>query len=150
MHDAFRADERAIEGLPVRLVIALVVGVASLSVMMGMLSGISGLAVAEVDAQPTPEVTTPGNQTIAVKVVDPEGAGISNATVVIRPGSARLARVATSRTNRSGVTTVSIDPTLGPNQVEGTVELDVKPPAGSEYVDRRENTVLLVVERQGK
>ena len=33
---SFRTDRRAIEGLPVRLVIALVVGVASLSVMMGM------------------------------------------------------------------------------------------------------------------
>ncbi|MEF8777657.1 MAG: carboxypeptidase regulatory-like domain-containing protein, partial [Natronomonas sp.] len=37
-------DTRGIEGLPVRLVIALVVGVASLSVMMNMISGISGLA----------------------------------------------------------------------------------------------------------
>lgn len=146
MHDAFRGDERAIEGLPVRLVIALVVGVASLSVMMGMLSSISGLAVTEVDAEPAPEVTTPGNQTVAVRVVDPDGTGIANATVVVRPGSARLERVHTARTNRSGVAAVAIAPTLGPNQVEGTVELDVKPPAGSEYVDRRENTALLVVE----
>ena len=46
--ERFRDDERAIEGLPVRLVIALVVGVASLSVMMSMLSGISGLAVTEI------------------------------------------------------------------------------------------------------
>ena len=34
----FAADTRGIEGLPVRLVIALVVGVASLSVMMNMFS----------------------------------------------------------------------------------------------------------------
>ncbi len=33
----FRSDDRAIEGLPIRLVIALVVGVASLSVMMNMI-----------------------------------------------------------------------------------------------------------------
>ena len=37
MFDRFSRDERAIEGLPVRLVIALVVGVASLSVMMNTL-----------------------------------------------------------------------------------------------------------------
>ncbi|MFC7196258.1 hypothetical protein ACFQL4_19210 [Halosimplex aquaticum] len=32
-------DERAIEGLPIRLVIALVVGVASLAIMMQMIGG---------------------------------------------------------------------------------------------------------------
>ncbi|MFB6170896.1 MAG: carboxypeptidase regulatory-like domain-containing protein [Haloarculaceae archaeon] len=146
MFTNFRRDERGIEGLPVRLVIALVVGVASLSVMMQMLSGISGLAVTEVDAQPAPQVTAPGNQTVAVRVVDPEGASVSNATVVARAGSARLDGVETARTNASGVATLSLAPRLGPNQVEGTVELDVKPPAGSEYVDRRENTAILVVE----
>ena len=36
----FGDDTRGIEGLPVRLVIALVVGVASLSVMMNMISGL--------------------------------------------------------------------------------------------------------------
>lgn len=114
--------------------------------MMQMLSGISGLAVTEVDAQPTPEVTGAGNQTVTVRVVDPEGETVSNATVVARAGSARLDGLTTARTNASGVATLALSPRLGPDQVEGTVELDVKPPAGSEYVDRRENTVLLVVE----
>lgn len=44
-----REDERSIEGLAVRLVIAMIVGVASLCVMMVRVSGISGLAVTEVD-----------------------------------------------------------------------------------------------------
>jgi hypothetical protein len=145
MLDAFRADDRAIEGLPVRLVIALVVGVASLGVMMNMLAGISGLAVTELDAQPTPEVTEPGNQTVAVTVVGPDGDRVSNATVVARAGGARLDGVHTARTNASGVAVLALAPELGPNQLEGTVELEVKPPAGSEYVDRRENTALLVV-----
>ena len=99
-HTRFRRDERAIEGLPVRLVIALVVGVASLSVMMSMLSGISGLAVTELDVQPTPEVFTPGNHTIQVAVVDPDGQRVSNATVVARGGSARLDGVERNRTRR--------------------------------------------------
>lgn len=146
MFTDFRRDERGIEGLPIRLVVALVVGVASLSVMMQMLSGISGLAVTEVDARPTPEVTAPGNQTVTVQVVGPEGDTVSNATVVARSGSARLDGLATARTDANGVATMTLAPRLGPNQVEGTVELDVKPPAGSEYVDRRENTALLVVE----
>lgn len=141
----FRMDTRGIEGLPVRLVVALVVGVASLSVMMNMISGLSALGVSELDVQPAPEVTPPGEQTVAVRVVDADGRPVSNATVVARGDTARLDSVATARTNASGVATLSIAPSLGANQPDGEVTFEVKPPAGSEYVDRRGNTKLLVV-----
>ena len=52
--------------------------------------------------------------------------------------------VATATTDADGVATLDIDPSLGQNQADGTVSFEVKPPASSEYVDRRENTVLLV------
>jgi hypothetical protein len=142
---SFRSDERAIEGLPIRLVIALVVGVASLSVMMNMISGLSAVGVTELDTRPVPEVTTPGDQAVAVRVVDPDGGPVANATVVARGDTARLDEVATARTNASGVATLTLAPSLGPNQADGTVTFDVKPPAGSEFVDRRENTALLVI-----
>ena len=141
-----RDDERAIEGLPVRLVIALVVGVASLSVMMSMLSSISGLAVVELDVRPDPEVVTPGEQTIEVDVVDPDGQRVADATVVARGGSARLDGIETATTDENGVAELDISPELGANQRDGTVEFEIKPPAGSDYADRRENTALLVVE----
>lgn len=141
----FRADERAIEGLPIRLVIALVVGVASLSVMMGMIGGIEGLAVEELDAHPEPEVTTPGEQDIDVTVVDPDGNPVSDATVIVRGGSARLDGVATSATGADGTATVAVAPSLGPNQDDGTLTIDIKPPAGSDYSDDRENTDVLVI-----
>lgn len=142
----FRGDERGIEGLPVRLVVALVVGVASLSLMMSMISGISGLAVTELDVRPEPEVVSPGDRTVSVEVVGPEGGGVAGATVIARSGSARLQGVRTATTDGDGRAEFELSPTLGPNRVDGTVEFDVKPPAGSEYADRRENTVLLVVE----
>lgn len=145
-HVRFRGDERGIEGLPVRLVIALVVGVASLSLMMSMLSGISGLAVSELDVRPEPEVVTPGDRTVEVEVVGPEGRTVAGATVVARGESAHLDGVATANTDENGVAELELSPALGPNQRDGTVAFDVKPPAGSEYADRRENTVLLVVE----
>ena len=138
-------DDRAIEGLPIRLVIALVVGVASLSVMMQMLSGVSGLAVTELDTQPTPEVVAPGEQTVEVRVVTPEGRPVAGATVVAKADTARLDGIVTAETNVNGTATLDVAPTLGANQVDGTVVFDVKPPAGSEFVDRRENTKLLVV-----
>ncbi len=146
--EAFRRDDRGIEGLPIRLVVGVVVGVAALGIMLNMLSGVSGLAVAEVDVQPTPEVVEPAanNTTVAVRVVGPDGAGVADATVVARGESARLAGgVATDRTNATGHANFTLAPSLGPNQVEGTVEFAVKPPAEGTYVDRRENTDLLVV-----
>ena len=142
----FGSDTRGIEGLPVRLVIALVVGVASLSVMMNMLSGISGLAVTELDVQPEPEVVTPGEHTIELSVVDPEGHTVSNATVIARGGSARLDGVETATSDAEGIAELELSPELRPNQRDGTIEFDIKPPAGDEYADKRENTALLVVE----
>lgn len=144
MGRSIRRDERAIEGLPIRLVIALVVGIASLSVMMSTISGMGGLGVSEVDVRPTPDVTAPGPTDLEVAVVDPEGAPVANATVIATSGSARLSEVVTAETGYNGTTTLHLRPRLGPNQAQGTVELDVKPPSG-EYADRRENTAVLVV-----
>lgn len=142
---AFLSDSRAIEGLPIRLVIALVVGVASLSVMMGMIGDIDGLSSTEVDAQPEPEVTTTGSQTLEIAVVDPDGNRVSDATVIVRSGSAQIDGLATAKSGPDGVANVDVSPELGPNQLDGTLTVDVKPPAGSDFVDERENTEVLVV-----
>jgi hypothetical protein len=146
MFDSFRGDTRAIEGLPVRLVIALVVGVASLSVMLNMLSGVQGLAVTELDVRPEPDVVQPGEQTIEMTVVDADGTPVSGATVVVRGETAHVDGVTTAETGSDGTVSVTVTPELRGNQVEGTLAVDVKPPAGSQLVDRRENTKILVVE----
>jgi hypothetical protein len=143
--DRLRRDERAIEGLPIRLVIALVVGVASLSVMMNMIGGIQGLAVTELDARPSPEVVTPGSREIEIAVVGADGDPVADATVVVKGGTAELGGVKTATTGESGTATVDVDPALRPNQAEGTLVIGVKPPAGSEYADERGNTKVLVV-----
>ena len=138
-------DDRGIEGLPVRLVIALVVGVASLGIMLNMLSGLSGLGVAEVDGAPEPTVTEPGPTNVTVRVVDPDGGGVANATVVARGGSARLGGTRVARTDRNGTARLRLDPKLGANQAEGTVRFSVQPAPEDSFVDRRDNSVLLVV-----
>lgn len=145
----FLGDERAIEGLPIRLVIALVVGVASLSVMMSMIGGIEGLAVQELDAQPEPEVTTAESQAVDVTVLDPDGVPVAGATVIVRSATARIDGVATATTGPDGLATVEISPELRPNQTDGTLEIDIKPPAGSDYADERDNTEILVVAGDG-
>ncbi|GAA0283892.1 carboxypeptidase-like regulatory domain-containing protein [Halobacterium noricense] len=143
--DQFARDERAIEGLPVRLVIAFVVGVATLSVMLSMVSGVDTLSVSELDASPEPDVVTPGDQSVDVTAVDADGDPVAGATVVVKAGTADLDGVATATTGDDGTATLDIDPQLGPNQADGTLEISVKPPSGSDYADRRENTEILVV-----
>jgi hypothetical protein len=145
MFDAFRADTRAIEGLPIRLVIALVIGVASLSVMMNMLTGIQGLSTTELDVRPEPEVVGPGDSSIELTVVGADGSAVADATVLVKAGSADLDGVRTATTGDDGTATVSATPTLRSNQDEGTLLIEVKPPAGSGYVDRRGNAKVLVV-----
>lgn len=140
-------DDRAIEGLPIRLVIALVVGVASLSVMMNTLSGLDAMTVTELDAAPEPEVIGPEPADLAITVVDPDRRPVANATVVVSSGTATLDGVRTGKTGTNGTATVAVEPSLGPNQDEGTVEIGIKPPAGGGYTDRRANTAVLVVRR---
>lgn len=145
--ECFCADDRAIEGLPIRLVIALVVGVASLSVMMGMLSGIGGLGVTEVHAEPEPDVITPGPTDVDIRVVDDDGAGIEGATVIVRGDTASLDNgIRHAETNDNGTAQVTVDAELPPNQRDGTLEIDIEPPGGGEYSDRRENARILVIE----
>ncbi|MGQ4556733.1 DUF7382 domain-containing protein [Halobellus sp. GM3] len=142
----FAADDRAIEGLPIRLVIALVVGVATMSVMLNMLSGVQGLAVSELDVRPTPDVVEPGEQELELVVVDDDGDGVEGATVIVKDGSAEMEGVVTAKSDANGVASVTVDADTRSNQETGTLVVDVKPPSGSQFVDRRANTEILVVE----
>lgn len=142
---AFRNDERAIEGLPIRLVIAFVVGVATLSVMLSMISGVQSFGVSELGAKPSPEVVSPGHHRVAITAIDAEGAPVADATVLVKRGSAQLDSVAVEKTGPNGVARVDLRPRLGPNQAEGTLTIEVKPPAGSQYMDRRGNSEILVI-----
>lgn len=148
MFEELWRDDRAIEGLPIRLVIALVVGVASLSVMMGMIDEVNTLTVSELDVDPEAEVIGPQETTMNLTVVDPDGQPVSGATVVVSAGTATLDGTVTATTGPRGNASVTIRPELGPNQQEGTVTIDLKPPASGGYSDRRGNAKILVVAGQ--
>lgn len=138
-------NNRGIEGLPIRLVIALVVGVASLAVMMNVISGLDTFGTTELDTNPEPEIIEEGVTEVDVKVIDPDGMGISNATVIAQSGTAELDSMTYAETDSEGVATLEVDPELRPNQREGTIELDIRPPEG-DYTDDQENTDILVIE----
>lgn len=145
MFAQFRDDERAIEGLPVRLVIALVVGVASLGVMLSLIEGVGTVGATEVDVQIEPAVTTPGDQSVSFRVIDPKGRAVADATVVVTADTATVDGVRTATTGPNGTATLSLAPSLPPNRADGELQVAIKPPAGSQYVDRRANTRLLIV-----
>ncbi|GGJ02362.1 hypothetical protein GCM10008995_10140 [Halobellus salinus] len=141
----FAADDRAIEGLPIRLVIALVVGVATMSVMLNMLSGAQGLVVSELDVRPSPDVVEPGDHELELTVVDDDGDPVEGATVIVKDGSAEVDGVATATSGGDGVATVTVDARTRANQETGTLSIDLKPPSDGRFVDRRANTDILVV-----
>lgn len=138
-------DERAIEGLPIRLVIALVVGVACLAVMMSVLGGMDAFGSTELDTDPDPEIIPPEPTTVNVTVIDPDGEGIEAATVVATGDTASLASMETAETDENGTATLDLNPSLGPNQDQGTISLDIRPPEG-DYTDERDNTDILVLD----
>jgi len=146
-YEAFLSDDRAIEGLPIRLVIAIVVGVASLSIMMSMLGGIGTLGATELDAQPEAEVIDADDRTLGVTVVDESGEPVEGATVVVDGDSAQLDEIATGTSGEDGTASVEIDPELRENQDRGTLQIDIKPPSGTDFQDKRQNTEVLVVDR---
>jgi len=142
------ADERAVEGLPVRLVVAFVVGVASLSVMLGMVSGLGGLATSEVGVQlgSGDEVISPNEQAIEVTVVDAEGRPVSDATVLVKPDTADLEDgTVHAKTGEDGTASLTVNPDLARGQSEGELQIDVKPPSAGDYRDRQDNTAVLVI-----
>lgn len=142
----FWQDERAIEGLPVRLVIALVVGVACLGVMMSVIGGLDSVNTTELDTDPEPGIVKPGTSTsVDVTVVDQDGEQIEEATVIATGDTATLSAPQRAETGANGVATLDIDPSLRPNQDEGRIELEIRPPNG-EFVDDRENTDILVID----
>ncbi|ERG98645.1 MAG: hypothetical protein J07HQX50_02690 [Haloquadratum sp. J07HQX50] len=142
----FSEDTRAIEGLPIRLVIALVVGVATMSVMLDMVSSVGTIAVAELDIESTPDVIEPGSQTLGLRAIGPNGEGVEDATVIVRAGTAQMDGVVTGDTGANGRLQLQIDAHTRVNQQVGTLIIEIKPPAGSQYIDRRSNTEILVVQ----
>ncbi len=138
-------DNRAIEGLPIRLVIALVVGVACLSVMMTVIDGMETFESTELETQPEPEIIHEEPTDVTVTVVDSNGDTIAGATVIAEGETASLPDLATAETGDDGNATLSLDPRLSENRDRGEISLDIRPPEG-DYTDDRENTGILVID----
>jgi len=155
--NAFADDQRAIEGLPIRLVIALVVGVAALSLMMSMLSTFDNFGDTEVTAEHDQNLVTPDSgsyEDVTISVVTDEGDPVEDANVLIRSGSLTLEDGPIDLHTGEDSNEVTLpfgdgedEATLDfrSDQDRGTLEVEVHPPTDSDYVDNDDNPEITVV-----
>lgn len=146
-------DDRAIEGLPIRLVIALIVGVVSLGIMLQILGGIGEFGTnSEVDVDfPNDAHIQDGSNapsSFKVKVVDENNDEVPEATVIATAGSARMDGALVRETSDDGVATFGFKDKVDvpPDADIATIEFDVQLPTDSDWVDDRPNNELIVTE----
>ncbi|RQG90693.1 DUF7382 domain-containing protein [Natrarchaeobius chitinivorans] len=144
---SFESDDRAIEGLPIRLVIALVVGIAALSVMMNMLGGVGEFGETEVTVEWEDDHVLQESdlaETLAFTVVDEEGNAVEDATVIVSAGSAQLEDPV--HVTGSSSITIPDDAELRQDQDTGTLEVEIVPPSDSNYVDKQTNPEIVLID----
>lgn len=161
-------DERAIEGLPIRLVIAIVVGVAAMAIMMGLLGNIgTSPGQTELEAHLNDEVVYTeeidgqnSQKEISIEVVSEDGEPVEEGRVMIEAGTAQLDTPQTLEIGES-----QTGPTPGDNEVvfeldddggnevalrsdqnQGTLKITIFPPSDSDYSDSLENAEIIVID----
>ncbi|MFC6716237.1 hypothetical protein ACFQGT_07980 [Natrialbaceae archaeon GCM10025810] len=141
----FASDDRAIEGLPVRLVIALVVGVAALGLMMNMLGDIGDIGQNElsVEWEDEPIVEEGDRGDLSHAVVDEDGNEIEDYTLIVTSGSASLD--SPERIADDEDVDVS-DADLRQDADIGTLEVEIVPPSDGNFVDEQENAEITIIE----
>jgi hypothetical protein len=169
--DTLWADERAIEGLPIRLVVAVTVGVAALGIMMGMLTEFEDVGTTEVTVEASDELLVlDGDTSVTLDVVTEDGRPVEGAQLLVTEGSLPLdggpvdlqtgpdssevtmtieagpdASVATERGQSGPTADASVTPDFRAGQDRGTLEIEVVPPSGTDLRDERDNPELVVV-----
>jgi hypothetical protein len=152
--EAFLGDERAIEGLPIRLVIAVVVGVAALGIMLTLLDGFDDTGTTEVTVELSDELVSEG-ESVTVAVVTEDGQPVEDAQLLVTGGSLPLSNgpITLDTGPDSHEATLSVGSgradarvAFRNGQTRGTLDIEVVPPSGSGYADQRANADLVVVD----
>ncbi len=153
MSNTLAGDERGIEGLPVRLVIAVAVGIAALSLLLGMLADAEPTAPTEVTVQADTGseliIQNGSDSELDLVVIDENGMGVPEATVIIKSNTARIEPATQVRSGTDGAVTVTIDSddvSLLPGQEAGTLEIEIIPPSDSNWVDTSANPAITVID----
>jgi hypothetical protein len=149
----FKNDERGVEGLPVRLIVVLVVGVIALSAMVAAVNSFKPqrtltAAVAEVSSKDGNllQISSAGEGSVTktwtcyVNVTDDRGDPVSGASVIVHG----LGGAGSGVTNTKGVAYISKtnDIRLNPNQNSGYMTLEVNAPGFYQY--KNENALAVI------
>jgi hypothetical protein len=151
----FTEDERGIEGLPIRLIIAVVVGVAALSIMMSMLGGIDDMfGQTEATVELDNAVVDEGN-TVELAAITEEGEAINDATIIVRSGTLNIDSPYDEHTGEndntinvkigSSAEENGVNPDWRSNQDIGTLEIHVVPPSDGNFEDGQKNPEITVI-----
>lgn len=155
LKDSMRDDKRAVGGMPIRLVVAVTVGVAAMSLLLPMADSIEASEEPEVTVQPQTRqfaLGTGESQSVRLAVVTEDGEPVEDATVVVSGQSLPVddgpAVFRTGEDSNRVTITVGRGPeadvpvSFRPTQTRGTLTLDIVPPSG--YTDERRNPEVTV------
>lgn len=142
--------------MPIRLLVAIVVGAAALSLLLPLPEDVAAADDEEVTVRPSPAQLQPGaNVTLAVLTED--GDPVKDTTVVVRGRSLAVKngplRLETGPDSHTVSFRVGLDrsgglvPGFRPTQNRGTLTVEVLAP-GEGYVDERPNPQITVVARR--
>lgn len=156
--DSLWADQRAVEGMPIRLVVAITVGVAAAGLLLPLPDMVEQSTETTVTAQPDSQQlvvnSSVPSQDVTISVVTAEGEPVTDATVIVSERS--LPVVDDPAVFETGPDSNEVEISIGKEdrhdievdfretQARGTLDLDVKIPGGNEYEvgDSPEITVI--------
>lgn len=150
------ADERAVEGMPIRLLVAVTVGIAAFSLLVPMAESVKQAERTELTVESEPRqltVESGGTSTVRIDIVTTEGAPVEGARLVVSGRSLGVTDgPLTFETDEDGSVVFAVGPSstadvavsFRPTQRRGTIRLQVVPPPTSEYVDELPNPELTV------
>lgn len=158
--NVLRADQRAVAGMPIRLVVAVTIGAAAVGLLFPMLETIEAEEETAVTVEVVPQqvVLESGSpERVSIKVITESGKPVDDVTILISgrslPVEGGPVRFETGPdSNTVGIeigktTGVDVPVDFRPTQRRGTLMIDVIPPSGTKYTDVRANPEITVRKR---
>ncbi|MEF8936312.1 MAG: hypothetical protein V5A32_00040 [Halovenus sp.] len=156
--NSIRSDSRAVEGMPIRLVVAVTVGAAAMSLLVPMLDTVEETQQTAVTVEPEHHQVVLDSETtmqdVTVAVVSAEGEPIPESTVIVSERSLPL--VDGPQTFETGPDSHEVTLSIGDapeadvpvsfrrTQQRGTIELGVRPPSNGEFTVRSDHPEITV------
>lgn len=152
----FSADERAVEGMPVRLLVAVTVGIAAFALLVPMAESVEQVERTELTVEPEPRPLTVERDeptSVRVDIITTDGEPVEGATLVVSGRSLAIedgpltfeADGGGSVTFDVGLdSTADVPVTFRATQNRGTLRLRVVGPPSDEHVDNLSNPDLTV------